>query len=140
MGLNPVNAWDTVIAVAQETVLGVPVAPASTTAYGLQLLEIINASVGPAEVGVIRPKQDRAQGRGQQSGWVEGRIVPIAWNVDTSLKTRAAVDTPSPLLPPTMRSTLPFWSRSVMVTEEPRIGIPPGRRIGRPETATGSPS
>ena len=99
MGLNPVNAWDTVIAVAQETVLGVPVAPASTAAYGLQLLEIINASVGPAEVGVIRAKQDRAQGRGMQSGWVEGRIMPIAWNVDTSLKTRAAVDTPSPLLP-----------------------------------------
>ena len=99
MGLNPVNAWDTVIAVAQETVLGVPVAPASTAAYGLQLLEIINASVGPAEVGVIRPKQDRAQGRGMQSGWVEGRVMPIAWSIDTSLKTRAAVDTPSPLLP-----------------------------------------
>jgi hypothetical protein len=99
MGANPVNAWDTVVAVAAETTLGTPVAPASTAAYGLQLLEIIDCSLGPAEVGVIRAKQDRAQGRGMQSGWVEGRVQPIAWSIDTSLKTRAAVDTPSPLLP-----------------------------------------
>jgi hypothetical protein len=99
MGLNPVNAWDTVVAVSGETTLGVPVAPASTAAYGLQLLEHINCSLGPAEVGVIRPKQDRGPGRGMQNGWVEGRVMPIAWSLDTSLKTRAAVDTASPLLP-----------------------------------------
>jgi hypothetical protein len=99
MGLNPVNAWDTAVAVAQETTLGVPVAPASQAAYGLQFLEQINSSLGPAEVGVIRPKQDRGPGRGMQNGWVEGRVMPAAWSLDTSLKTRAAVDTPSPLLP-----------------------------------------
>lgn len=98
MGANPVNAWDTVVAVAPETALGTPVAPASQAAFGLQLLEIINCSLGPAEAGVIRPKQDRAQGRGMQSGWVEGRVMPIAWSIDTSVKSRAAVDTASHLL------------------------------------------
>lgn len=99
MGANPVNAWDTVVALSTEATLGTTPVPASQAAYGLQLIEVIGCSLGPAEVGVIRAKQDRAQGRGMQSGWVEGRVMPIGWTLETSLKSRAAVDTASPLLP-----------------------------------------
>lgn len=99
MSANPVNAWDMLLLAATETTLGTTPTPASQAAYGLLALETISCSLGPAEVGVIRAKQDRAQGRGETSGWVEGRIQPIPFTVDTSLKTRAAVDTPSPLLP-----------------------------------------
>ena len=99
MSANPVNAWDMLVLAATEATLGVTPVPASQAAYGLLALEAIGCSLGPAEVGVIRPKQDRAQGRGMQSGFVEGRVQPLAWTFDTSLKSRALVDTASPLLP-----------------------------------------
>lgn len=99
MSANPVNSWDLLVLAATETTLGTTPAPASQAAYGLLAVEAINCSLGPAEVGVIRAKQDRAQGRDMQSGWVEGRVMPIEWSFDTSVKSRAAVDTASPLLP-----------------------------------------
>lgn len=99
MSANPVNAWDMLLLAATEATLGTTPVPASQAAYGLLAIETISASLGPAEAGAVRPKQDRAQGRGMQSGFVEGRVQPIAWSVDTSLKTRALVDTASPLLP-----------------------------------------
>lgn len=99
MGANPVNSWDMLVLAATETTLGTTPVPASQAAYGLLAVESIGCSLGPAEVGVIRPKQDRAQGRGMQSGFVEGRVQPLPWTFDTSLKTRALVDTASPLLP-----------------------------------------
>lgn len=98
MSANPVNAWDILLLAATETTLGTTPTPASTAAYAALAIEAINCSLGAAEVGVIRPKQDRALGRGMQSGWVEGRVQPIEWSVDTSLKSRAAVDTAPHLL------------------------------------------
>ena len=99
MSANPVNAWDMLVLAATETTLGTTPTPASTAAYGLLAIEAINCDLGPAETGVIRSKQDRAVGRDETTGFVEGRVQPIAWKFDTSLKTRAAVDTASPLLP-----------------------------------------
>lgn len=98
MGANPTNAWDMLVLAATETTLGTTPTPASQAAYGLLAVEAISCSLGPAEVGVIRAKQDRAQGRGETSGWVEGRIMPIPWTFESSLKSRAAVDTASHLL------------------------------------------
>lgn len=98
MSANPVNAWDMQVAAIPETTLGTTPAPASTAAYAALMVEAINCSLGPAEVGVIRPKQDRPLGRGMQNGWVEGRVMPIEWSLDTSLKSRAAVDTASQLV------------------------------------------
>ena len=99
MSANPVNSWDMMVLAATETTLGTTPAPASTAAYGALAVEAINCSLGPAETGVIRPKQDRPEGRDMQNGFVEGRVLPIPWTFDTSLKSRAAVDTPSVLLP-----------------------------------------
>lgn len=99
MGANPVNAYDMLVLAATEATLGVTPTPASQAAYGLLALEAIDCNLGPAEAGVVRGKQDRAQGRGMQSGFVEGRVVAIPWTFDTSLKSRALVDTASPLLP-----------------------------------------
>ena len=99
MSANPVNAWDMLVLAATETTLGTTPTPASTAAYGLLAIEAINCDLGPSESGVIRSKQDRAVGRDETTGFVEGRVQPIAWKFDTSLKTRAAVDTASPLLP-----------------------------------------
>lgn len=99
MSANPVNAWDMLVLAATETTLGVTPTPASQAAYGLLAVEAVDCDLGPAEAGVIRSKQDRAVGRDETSGFVEGRVMPMAWSFDTSLKSRAAVDTPSPLLP-----------------------------------------
>lgn len=98
MSANPVNAWDTQVAVIPETTLGTTPAPASTSAYAGYMLEMIGLSLGPAEVGVIRAKQDRPVNRGPTNGYVEGRVMPIEWSLDTSIKSRAAVDTASHLL------------------------------------------
>lgn len=95
MSANPVNAWDMLALVAPESALGTTPAPASTAAYAALAVEAINLTLGGAEVGNVRPKQDRSLGRGMQSGWVEGRVAPMDWSFVTSLKSRAAVDTAS---------------------------------------------
>jgi hypothetical protein len=99
MSANPVNAWDELVLAATETTLGTTPTPASTAAYGLLAVEAIACSLGGAEAGIVRAKQDRAVGRDETSGFVEGRVMPIEWTFDTSIKSRAAVDTASPLLP-----------------------------------------
>lgn len=99
MSANPVNAWDMLVLAATETTLGTTPTPADAAAYGALALEAINCNLGPPEVGNVRPKQDRSLGRGMQSGYVEGRVQPIDWSVSTSIKTRAAVDTASHMLP-----------------------------------------
>lgn len=98
MSANPVNAWDLLVLAATETTLGTTPTPASTAAFAAYGIETINCSLGPSETGVIRPKQDRGLGRAMQSGWVEGRVEPIQWTLDSSMKSRAAVDTAPHLL------------------------------------------
>lgn len=98
MSANAVNSWDLLALAATEAALGVTPTPASTAAFAALAVESIDCKLGMAEVGQVRAKQDRSLGRGMQSGWVEGRVQPIEWNLDTSIKSRAAVDTPSPLL------------------------------------------
>jgi len=99
MSANPVNAWDELVLAATETTLGTTPVPASQAAYGLLAVEAIACSLGGAEAGIVRAKQDRAVGRDETSGFVEGRVMPLEWTFDTSMKSRAAVDTASPLLP-----------------------------------------
>lgn len=98
MSANPVNAWDMMVAAATETTLGTTPAPASTAAYAALAIEAISCNLGPAESGVIRPKQDRNIGRGDTNGFVEGRVMPLPWTLDTSLKSRATATTASHLL------------------------------------------
>jgi hypothetical protein len=93
--LLPVNAWDMALAIVSESTFGTTPVPVDAAAYKARFLECINASLGPAaQVGVVRPKQDRGIGRGPTEGFVEGRVEPIEWNVMLSVKSRTANDTP----------------------------------------------
>lgn len=86
---NPVNSWDSLVLAASETTFNTIVTPASA-----QALEVISCDLGhAANVGQVRPKKDRPQGRGMQSGWVEGDVEPIPFSIEYSQKSRAAVDT-----------------------------------------------
>lgn len=88
MASEPVLSWDMVGMFSTETTFGTPIALAAAQAQ-----EVISFTTGPAELGDIRPKRDRNQGRGMQNGWVEGRVKPIAWSVEKSVLSRAAATT-----------------------------------------------
>lgn len=98
MSTSPVNAFDELVLAATEATLGTIPTPANAAAFAAYAVEGIAAEVGPAEVGNTRPKRDRNNGRGPTNGFVEGRVMPMPWAFETSLKSRAAVDTASPLL------------------------------------------
>lgn len=98
MSANPVNSWDTLVLAATEATLGTTPTPASTAAFAALAIEQINCSLGPSESGVVRAKQDRGLGRANTNGFVEGRVQPIEWSLDSSMKSRAAVDTAPQLL------------------------------------------
>lgn len=93
MSANPVNAWDMLVQAISESTFGTTPTPANDAAYIAYAVESINCSLGGAETGVIRAKQDRGEGRAETNGWVEGRVMPIDWSFDSSMKSRAAVDT-----------------------------------------------
>lgn len=82
---KPVNAWDAAVLVVSESTLGTVPAPAAS-----QALEFITCDTGMAEVGDTRGKKDRNPGRGMQNEFVEGRVKPMAFTVETSCKSRAA--------------------------------------------------
>lgn len=86
MAYTPVSGWNRAGLVAQEASFGTTPNPAAA-----QALELVNLDLGPNEVGVIRSKQDRGVGRGMQDGWVEGRVQPIPFNLETSCKSRSGV-------------------------------------------------
>lgn len=88
MSAEPILPWNTQLLVASEGGLGASVAPAAAQAY-----EFIDINPGPAEVGEVRPKKDRNPGRGMADGYILGRVKPIGWDLSSSVKSRAAVDT-----------------------------------------------
>lgn len=87
MSTNPLNGWDRRLAVYSQ---GASITDAAS--YAALFKSVISVDVGPAETGVIRPKMDRGLGRAMQDGWVEGRVMPIPFSVQTSLKSRADAD------------------------------------------------
>lgn len=87
MSTNPLNGWDRRLAVYSQ---GASITDAAS--YAALFRSVISVDSGPAEVGVIRPKLDRGLGRAMQDGWVEGRVLPIPWSVQTSLKSRPDAD------------------------------------------------
>lgn len=92
MSANPVNRWDARLFAATESTFGTTPAPANVAAYAALALEAVSATLGPAEVGNTRAKRDRALGRGMTAGFVEGRVGPIPWSVELSVKSRSAID------------------------------------------------
>lgn len=98
MSANPVNAWDMLVQAISESTFGTTPTPANDAAYIAYAVEAINCNLGPVETGVIRNKQDRGEGRADTNGFVEGRVMPFEWSLDSSMKSRAAVDTAPQLL------------------------------------------
>lgn len=88
MAGESVNGWDAAVLAVSEATFGTTPVPASS-----QSLEFITCDTGQMEVGDVRGKKDRSAGRGMQSGFVEGRVKPIAWSLEASVKSRAAVAT-----------------------------------------------
>lgn len=88
MSANPVAAWDLRALVVAESAFGTTPTPAAA-----QALELINMEMGAVQVGDVRPKRDRGVGRGMQAGFVEGRVQPIDWSIEASVKSRSAADT-----------------------------------------------
>lgn len=96
---SPVNVFDTLLLAVSEASFGVTPTPADASAYAALAKEVVTAQLGNAEVGVVRSKQDRGLGRGMTNGFVEGRVQPIEWSIDTTIKSRADADDASTLLP-----------------------------------------
>ncbi len=87
--MSSVLAWDMAALVAGEASFGTITDPAASQAFECMSFK---TGVGVA-VGEVRGKKDRNVGRNMQSGFVEGRVKPIAWNIEASVKSRAANDT-----------------------------------------------
>lgn len=89
---NPVNAWDSRLALIPESTLGTTPAPASEAAAAAFYRRYISCDLGPAEVGNVRASKDRAIGRGMTSEFIEGRVQPGPWSVDMAVRGRSAID------------------------------------------------
>jgi hypothetical protein len=85
---EPVASWDARVLVGSEATFGTVPNPAAAQAY-----EFIDIDTGAAELGEVRAKKDRNQGRGMSDGFIIGRVKPMPWSMGSSIKSRAAVDT-----------------------------------------------
>lgn len=92
-----VNSWDQAALVAAETTFGVVPDPLAAQAF-----EVINFKTGVGvAVGEVRGQKDRNPGRGMQKAFIEGRVKPLPWSIETSVKTWTpgqAVTRETPLL------------------------------------------
>lgn len=92
MSAEVINSWDKKLLAASEGNVGGGWGTTPNPAAG-QVLEFVDIDPGPVEVGEIRPKKDRAAGRGMQTGFVKGRVKPIGWGLNITQKSRATVAT-----------------------------------------------
>lgn len=88
MAAESVLGWDAAYVLATEATFGTTPLPAASQAF-----EAFSIDMGPMEVGDVRGKKDRSSGRGMQGAFVEGRVKPIPFSIEASVKSRAAVDT-----------------------------------------------
>lgn len=89
---NPVNAWDRLLLKKRESTFNTRRAPSSTSDFASWAYEAITVDLGPPEVGAVHPKKDRGAGRSMQTAFVEGRVEPIPFSIETSVKSRTDVD------------------------------------------------
>lgn len=92
MGSNVVPGYNTVFTAADETALGTVVAPADVATFAAQAIPTVAVDLGDAQSPVTRPKQDRGLSRDMQDGFVSGRYPPVPWSVQSSMRSRAAID------------------------------------------------
>lgn len=88
--MDPIPGWAARALVATETSFGVPADPLLA-----QALEFSELDMGPIELGAIRAKKDRAYGRAMQAAFIEGRVEPIEFSLETAIKKRVANTTPA---------------------------------------------
>lgn len=88
MAAEPISAWDARVLVGGEGTFGTVPNPAAS-----QGLEFVGIDTGNLELGAIRAKKDRNQGRGMTNAYIQGRVAPMPFSLDISMKTRSAVDT-----------------------------------------------
>lgn len=87
MSAEPIDAWDARVLAASEATFGTVPNPAAN-----QALEFISIDTGVAELGQVRPKKDRNAGRGMTDGYIVGRVAPMPWSLETSVKSRTNID------------------------------------------------
>lgn len=93
---EPVIAHEQRVYAVLESTFRTAVLPATG-----QSMEIASLDMGPAMVGTTRPRKDKTVGRDMTLGFVEGRVEPIAFSLEKSVKSRASATTvpeESPLL------------------------------------------
>lgn len=88
MSQEPVNGWDERAWVVSESSFGTAVLPAVG-----QSMEVANLDMGQSEQGDTRAKKDKTAGRDMTTGFVEGRVQPISFTIEKSVKARAAAVT-----------------------------------------------
>lgn len=88
MSAEPIAAWDGRVLVAGESAFGTVPNPAAA-----QGIEFISIDTGAMELGEVRPRKDRNSGRGMTSSYVVGRVKPMPWSLETSIKSRATNNT-----------------------------------------------
>lgn len=89
---SPVSGWDALLHAQAETTFGTTPAPASTSAWAALAISCVNPDLGGPEQGDTRPQKDRPTGRMSTRGFVEGRVQPMPFNVESTLRARSAID------------------------------------------------
>lgn len=89
---SPVPSWDSRVFVNEEGAypanFGTPATPTAA-----QAMEHIGLTLPAAEVGAVRAQKDRNSGRGMTNKYTEGRVGPMAFSGQRSIRSRAAADT-----------------------------------------------
>jgi hypothetical protein len=88
MAVTPIRKYAARVLPVVESTFGTAPDPAAA-----QYHEVRSINMGPVSTGVIRPKMDRAIGRGMQNDFVEGRKQLVPWSLEAAVMGRAAVDT-----------------------------------------------
>lgn len=88
MSAHPIQAWNLRALAVAEATFGTTPNPAAA-----QALELIKLELGAVEANERRPKRDRGVGRAMQADWVSGRVMPIDWSLEASVRSRSAADT-----------------------------------------------
>lgn len=81
---DPVLGWDEKVWLGTEPAYGTAIDPLAANA-----LEVVSLDMGPGEQGMTREKKDKSAGRGSTNAFVEGRVSPIPFSLETSVKSRA---------------------------------------------------
>lgn len=84
---SPVIAHHQQVYVGNESAFGTPPLPTAAMA-----MEVVTCDMGPAEQRDTRPKKDKTASRDMTTGFVAGRVQPIPFSLEASVRSRADAD------------------------------------------------